>query len=213
MIKGIIFDIGGVLIDVDVERDKKVYEEVLGYTKIDELLDPCHQKGIYSDLEEGNVSDDEFRQYILKDSRPGSTPEDVDRCVGALLVGMPKYKAELLTELSGKYDLFFLSNNNGISMRFCHKIIEESGFDWKTGIRQEFLSYQMKMLKPGQEIFRESIRRTGFKPEELLFIDDSAANVDAAVNAGMHAVLYKYGTDLREVLENSLKEDTQCSDF
>ena len=90
MIKGIIFDIGGVLIDVDVERDKKVYEEVLGYTKIDELLDPCHQKGIYSDLEEGKVSDDEFRQYILKDSRPGSTPEDVDRCVGALLVGMPK---------------------------------------------------------------------------------------------------------------------------
>lgn len=71
----------------------------------------------------------------------------------------------------------------------------------------------MKMLKPGQEIFRESIRRTGFKPEELLFIDDSAANVDAAVNAGMHAVLYKYGTDLRKVLENSLKEDKKCSDF
>ena len=179
----------------------------LGYTKIDELLDPCHQKGIYSDLEEGKVSDDEFRQYILKDSRPGSTPEDVDRCVGALLVGMPEYKAELLTELSGKYDLFFLSNNNGISMRFCHKIIEEAGFDWKTGIKQEFLSYRMKMLKPGQEIFRESIRRTGFKPEELLFIDDSPANVNAASNAGMRSVLYEYGTDLREVLDNSLKEE------
>ena len=71
MIDTIVFDLGGVLIDLDMEVCKEHFISLLGYTKISELLDPCHQRGIYSDLEEGILSPDAFRAEVLKDSRPG----------------------------------------------------------------------------------------------------------------------------------------------
>lgn len=207
MIRAIIFDIGGVLIDVDVEYDKQVYRDVLGYDKIDEILDACHQKGVYSDFEEGKISDDDFRQYILKDSKPGSRPEDVDRCMSELLRGMPAKKAELLTELSADYDIFFLSNNNGISMKYCHKIMEEAGLDVAKVIKKEFLSYQMKMLKPGLEIYRKVVEEVGRPAREILFIDDAESNVKAASQVGINAVHYKPGDDLRAIVNKVLEGD------
>ncbi len=207
MIKAIIFDIGGVLIDVDVEYDKQVYRDVLGYTKIDEILDAWHQKGVYSDFEEGKISDDDFRQYVLKDSKPGSRPEDVDRCVSALLRGMPKIKADLLTRLSKDYALYFLSNNNGISMKFCHEQMAQAGLDVEKVITKEFLSYQMKLLKPGQAIYRKVIEEVGLTANEILFIDDSTANVDAATVAGIKAVHYNVGEDLEKIVYKALEDN------
>jgi putative hydrolase of the HAD superfamily len=54
--KTVIFDMGGVLVDLDIEDCKKVFREELGYEGIDEIIDACHQKGIYGDLEEGTLS-------------------------------------------------------------------------------------------------------------------------------------------------------------
>lgn len=207
MIRAIIFDIGGVLINVDVEHDKQVYRDVLGYDKIDEILDASHQKGVYSDFEEGKISDDDFRQYILKDSKPGSRPEDVDRCMSELLRGMPVQKAELLTELSKDYDIFFLSNNNGISMKYCHKAMEEAGLDVAKVIKKEFLSYQMKMLKPGLEIYRKVVEEVGLPAGDILFLDDAVANVNAASQVGITAVHYKPGEDLRAVVNKALEDN------
>lgn len=206
MIRAVILDIGGVLIDVDIEKDCRMYRDVLGYDKIEELLDPCHQKGIYSDLEEGKVSADDFRNYILSGSRKGSTAEDVDKCVAGLLLPMPEYKADYVTELSRRYDIYILSNNNAISINFCHKIFENAGLDWKRVIRKEFLSFEMRMLKPSEEIYRTVIREIGLPAEEMLFADDSPANVNAAVSAGMNAVLYKPGENLKDVIGKKLEE-------
>ncbi|MBQ1751026.1 MAG: HAD-IA family hydrolase, partial [Bacteroidales bacterium] len=47
----------------------------------------------------------------------------------------------------------------------------------------------------------EAIRRTGRKPEEILFVDDSLSNVEAAKKAGMNADLYIPGHDLRALIE------------
>ena len=85
MIKAIIFDMGGVLVDLDIEDCKRAFKEYLGYDKIDELIDPCHQKGIYGDLEEGKITGDEFRRLVLEESRPGSAAEDVDRAMWHIL--------------------------------------------------------------------------------------------------------------------------------
>jgi len=201
MIKAIVLDLGGVLIDLDVKACRKAFIEILGFYKIDELLDPCHQKGIYSDLEEGKISVDEFRNLVVKDSRPGSDPMDVDRCMGALLTGMDPAKVPFLYELAQRYEIYALSNNNPIAMRRFHEIYEENGLEWKDVFRTEFLSCEMKLLKPDPEIYREALRRIGLPADEILFVDDSQANVDAAASLGINAVHYVPGTDLRETVE------------
>jgi FMN phosphatase YigB (HAD superfamily) len=85
-IKALIFDMGGVLVDLDIEDCKNAFKSLLGYDKIDELIDPCHQKGIYGDLEEGTLSAEDFRKIVLADSRPGSAPHLVDQAMYHILV-------------------------------------------------------------------------------------------------------------------------------
>ena len=228
MIKAIIFDLGGVLIDLDLERCRKAFVEDVGYRKINELLDAWHQKGFYSDLEEGKLSEDEFRRKIIEgsafaghsapstesvpsaESVPAVSPDDVDHAMWALLTGIEPYKIDFLRELSGKYDLYLLSNNNGISMVRCRQIFEEAGLPMEKVFRKQYLSYEMKMLKPSPQIYRAVIEDIGLSPDEMLFIDDSVSNVAAAASLGIHAVQYVPGADLRTAVNAGLEGDGTC---
>ena len=196
MVKAIVFDLGGVLIDLDFDRCVRSFREILGYERITEILDLWHQKGIYGDMEAGLITADEFRAEVLRESRPGCVPEDVDRAMAGLLVGMDPKKVPLLEALSRKYDLYCLSNNNEISVLRMHEIYEENGLDWQRVFKKEFISSRMKMLKPSREIFDAAAAEIGLPPEEILFIDDSQTNVDGALAAGWQAGLYVQGTDL-----------------
>ena len=206
MPKAIVFDLGGVLIDLDFDRCVKAFREILGYERITDLLDLYHQKGIYGDMEAGLITADEFRAEVLRESRPGCVPADVDRAMAGLLVGMDPAKVTLLEELSRTYPLYGLSNNNEISVRRMHEIYEENGLDWQRIFRTEFLSCRMKMMKPSREIFDAAAAEIGFPPADILFIDDSQKNVDGALAAGWQAVYYAPGTDLRACLEGYLGE-------
>lgn len=205
MIKAILLDLGGVLIDLDLAACRKAFIEILGFNKIDELLDPCHQKGIYSDLEEGKISVDEFRALVIKDSKPGSDPMDVDRCMEALLSGMDPAKVPFLVELADRYEVYALTNNNPIAMRRFHEIYEENGLDYRKVFRHEFISSEMKLLKPDLRIFRQAVEGMGLEASEILFVDDSQSNVDAAASIGLNSVRYVPGTDLRETIETALR--------
>ena len=81
MIKALIFDMGGVLVDLDIEDCKRVFKETIGYHDIDNLIDACHQKGIYGDLEEGTLSAEDFRKIVLAGSDPGAKESDIDHAM------------------------------------------------------------------------------------------------------------------------------------
>lgn len=200
MIKAIVFDIGGVLIGLDLDRCIRTFKEVLGFDRITELLDPYHQKGIYGEMEAGTLSADEFRAEVLKDSRPGCQPEDVDRCMYSLLTGMDPDTVQTVKRLAGRYPLYLLSNNNPIAMSRILEMFRENGLAPETTFRDQFISSEMKLLKPFREIYEESVRRTGLPAGEVLFIDDNETNVLAAREAGMQARLFVPGEKLSQLL-------------
>ena len=204
MIRAIVFDLGGVLIDLDFDRCVRAFREVLGYERITEILDLSHQKGIYGEMEAGLISADEFRAEVLKDSRPGCVPADVDRAMAGLLVGMDPAKVPLLERLAEKYPVYALSNNNEISTARMHHIYEENGLDWRRVFRKEFLSCRMRLMKPSREIFDAVAAEIGFPGTEILFVDDSQKNVDGARAAGWQAALYTQGADLGACIANYL---------
>ncbi len=204
MIRVIVFDLGGVLIDLDFDRCVRAFREVLGYERITEILDLSHQKGIYGEMEAGLISADEFRAEVLKDSRPGCVPADVDRAMAGLLVGMDPAKVPLLERLAEKYPVYALSNNNEISTARMHHIYEENGLDWRRVFRKEFLSCRMRLMKPSREIFDAVAAEIGFPGAEILFVDDSQKNVDGARAAGWQAALYTQGADLGACIANYL---------
>lgn len=205
MTKAIVFDMGGVLVDLDLEACKKEFRERLGYGNIEEILDPCHQKGAWGLLEEGSITDDEFREFILKDSKEGTAPEDVDAAMWKILKGIEPYKAELLKKLSERYEIHMLSNNNGICLPEAERMFERAGVPLDTTFGKLFMSFRMKALKPSEKIYREIISQLGLPAEQLLFIDDSRTNVEASIEAGMPAVHYEPGTDLSALLADVLQ--------
>lgn len=215
MKKALVFDMGGVLVDLDIEGCKAAFKRLLGYNKIDEIIDPCHQKGIIGDLEEGTLSSEDFRSIVLSESDPGSRPEDVDRAMWHILERIEPYKGELLRRLSLSYDLYMLSNNNGITMVRAYELFAEAGAPIDEMFKKCFLSYQMKALKPSEAFYKNVLAQIGLPSEEVLFIDDSQRNVDGANAAGLPAVHYVPGSDLSALLaealgDPSVKMDTSC---
>ena len=206
-IKAIIFDMGGVIVDLDIEDCKRAFKEYLGYYRIDELIDPCHQKGIYGDLEEGKISGDEFRRIVLQDSDPGALAENVDKAMWHILTGISPYKVEMLKRLSESYDLYLLSNNNPVCLPRAKAIFEDAGIPLEKIFRKCFYSFEMKALKPSETFYKAVVREIGIPAEQMFFIDDSQKNVDGAIAAGLRAVYYEPGTDLGAVINNVLEGD------
>ena len=195
---------GGVLVDLDMQGCKDAFKRILGYSRIDELLDPCHQKGIIGDLEGGVLTEDEFRQAVLSESAEGCVPEDVDKAFWHILEGIAPYKAELLVKMSRSYDLYLLSNNNGITMVRAGQLFEEAGAPLDKVFRKCFLSYQMKALKPSEAFYKAVVEQIGLSSDMMLFIDDSMPNVEGSVAAGLPAVHYIPGSDLSALLAEAL---------
>lgn len=204
MNRAVIFDMGGVIVDLDIEGCKTAFKRILDYQKIDEIIDPCHQKGIWGDLEEGVLSADDFRKIVLSGSRPGAVPQEVDEAMSYILVGIEPYKVELLRKLAASHDLYMLSNNNEISIKRSSKMFADAGIPMDKIFRKRFLSYQMKALKPSAAFYKRVMEEIGRPSDELLFIDDSQTNVDGAIAAGLPAVYYKPGTDLAALLADVL---------
>ena len=196
-IRAIIFDMGGVLIDLNLDTVTRSFSETLGYAHTEGMLDPSHGKGLYMQIEEGKLTAEEFRQAVKADSRPGVTDEMVDQAMWSFLEGIMPGKPELLESLATRYDLYLLSNNNPISWVRCCEIFEEAGIPVPHLFKKSFLSYQMKKLKPCREIFEEVIAAIPqYEPAEMLVIDDSEANTRMAAESGMKVLHYPQGSDL-----------------
>ena len=193
--------------DLDIEDCKAAFKSMLGFDAIDQLIDPCHQKGIWGDLEEGTITAEEFRAQVLAESRPGSTDELVDKAMWHILVGMRPYKGKLLSKLAESYDLYLLSNNNSICMPRSRQIFAEAGAPIDKVFKRSFLSYEMKALKPSEAFYKSVIEQIGLPAENMIFIDDSQKNVDGAVAAGLPAVYYQPGSDLSQLIAEVLGRD------
>ena len=193
--------------DLDIEDCKRAFKESIGYHDIDNIIDACHQKGIYGDLEEGRLSAEEFRAIVLAGSRPGAAAADVDEAMSHILVGIHPAKVQLLRDLSEKYDLYMLSNNNAICLPFSSRMFDEAGIPLKDIFIKCFFSFEMKALKPSAAFYKAVMREIGLPAEQMLFIDDSQKNVDGSIEAGLPAVYYEPGTDLAALMYDVLSRE------
>jgi FMN phosphatase YigB (HAD superfamily) len=185
----VIFDLGGVLFDIDYSFTQKAFME-LGIKNFDALYSQQKQAGIFDEFEKGNISPHDFRKHI-KQWLPGHvTDKDIDKAWNALLIGFPEAKINLLKNLGKKYRLFLLSNTNEIHLPEVLNMMAH--LDNNKGINHLFemcyYSCRMGMRKPDKEIFDKVRLENSLKATATLFIDDSIQNVEGAKQAGLNVL-------------------------
>jgi len=205
MIKALVFDMGGVLVNLDWDGCVRKFKEEAGFDSILMYLDRYHQKGFISEMEEGLIGENEFLDECLKYCRPGTDRATVKRCFAGILDKMDPRAVELIKECYGKLDMYILSNNNPITYQTFRDFLDEAGIPMDTTFKKAFFSFQMHMLKPYIEIYNKVIEEIGVNPEEILFVDDSASNIEGARAAGIHTLLFNPGGDIREEVEHELR--------
>lgn len=204
ILKNIIFDLGGVLLDLDMERCFNAFEQA-GLTDVRRWLTGTNELGFFSDYECGRISTEAFRRQLRSRLAATVTDEETDRIWNSMLVSIPQEKQALLEELTRHYRLFLLSNTNELHWQHCTEhVFRANGKDVLSCFDQTFLSFRMGMAKPDVEIFSTVVREAGLEASETLFIDDAPANCTAAGQAGLHALHYRPGTGLRQLLNTVL---------
>lgn len=188
-IKTIIFDLGGVLYDLD--RQKCIDALVgIGVSNAGDLLTDYKQAGIFRQIEEGEISDSEFYNEIRKIAGNNVSDLEIKKAWDAFLIEIPRYKLDLLVKLKSKYQIFMLSNTN--SIHFSDAIPNEftqNGLTINDYFDRLYLSYEMKTSKPHQDIFEKLISDSGIIASEALFIDDSPENIRVANELGFKTYL------------------------
>ena len=200
-IKNIVFDLGGVLVDLDFKAAINGLQQA-GFANVKEQLDALDQGGIFQKFELGEMTAEEFRTAIRENSTVTLTDEEIDALWNAMLLEIPREKLELILDLRGKYMVYLLSNTNSIHWDYvCKNAFNYRGFRVNDYFEETFLSYEMHLAKPNKAIFEKVLHDANLLPEETLFIDDSEANCKAAEEVGIHAHHYHIGDDLSKVFE------------
>ncbi|MFI5202938.1 MAG: HAD family hydrolase [Flavobacteriales bacterium] len=187
-IKTIIFDLGGVLINVEYMAPIRAFQK-LGVEVNESWYAKATQNALFDDFEKGKISPVDFRNEIRKISGVNLTDDNIDSAWNSILLDFPKERMELLLNLKKKYRLFLLSNTNAIHIREFYNILERTfGKNPFPEIFDHcYYSHEMGLRKPDAEIFERVLKNHGLKPGETFFIDDSPQHVEGALKAGIRA--------------------------
>ena len=188
MIKNIIFDLGGVVIDLQRRMAIDALDR-LGLSDASSLLGEYEQKGPFLMLETGEISSSEVYDILLPHCKKGTTCTDIRDAFEEFLKEIPLERLRMLEKLRAKgYRLYVLSNTNPIM--YNHWIDNAFRNDGKS-INDYFdgivTSFQEKMCKPDPRLFQRVVDRYSLTPSETLMLDDSESNVKAARSIGLEA--------------------------
>lgn len=181
-IKNIIFDFGGVLVDLKPQACLDAFA-ALGIPQVADYLTPYGHKGPFGQVENGDIDIAEFRDEIRRLFDVSVSDKDIDDAWSAFLVHTPRNKMRMVHELNKKYRVFLLSNTNPIHIRKLDEF-DEAGYPIKECFEKLYYSYEIGLSKPGKAIFKYVLRDAGIKPEETLLVDDSPENCKVAAELG-----------------------------
>lgn len=188
-IRHIIFDLGGVLLNLDTQKTARAFEES-GITNFSEWQRQPEVRDLLTRFECGQITRLSFFENINRLSGKNLSHEEITKAWNAMLLEFPLRRLQILQQLHIHFDLILLSNTNEIHEEcFNAKLKAQTGFNnLNVFFDRVYFSHRLGLRKPGPEIFEKVLSETGFQPEHSLFIDDLAENVAAAEKTGIQTI-------------------------
>ncbi|HVU59201.1 MAG TPA: HAD family phosphatase [Puia sp.] len=198
-IKNIIFDLGGVIINLDNQRTEDAFI-ALGTKSLKEYFGHGHAASFFKEYEVGGISDQEFVENIKKLTGISASDEEIITAWNALLLDFPPERIQLLKELRKTYRVFLFSNTNALHLSALQQIYMNTFSDGELDdhFEKAYYSHTMKMRKPDTGSFQYILKENGLKGEETLFVDDALINVEGAEKAGLKGLFLRPGTTIMD---------------
>ncbi|OGU57669.1 MAG: hypothetical protein A2X64_06180 [Ignavibacteria bacterium GWF2_33_9] len=181
MIKNLIFDCGGVVLEVDYALSLTKFREFSDKPELFDSVTANHFKAIASDFETGRKSIEEFYSDIRYKYKLNATDIQIKDAWNAMLVSYISESLDIIRKLKEIFTVSLFTNTNELHyIEFaprCKELL--STFD------NCFYSFQMGLRKPDKASFEYIINKSGYIPSETMFIDDSLDNVNTASEVGI----------------------------
>jgi glucose-1-phosphatase len=192
-IKNIIFDLGGVILNLDVDRTYKQFSRISG-RQIDQLKSEAGALPFFNDYEQGLIDDEQFRKELNSFLAVSVSDLEVDQAWNAMLLDLPSIRIDLLKKLSSKFRIFLLSNTNNIHLQWFSEMVKATTAISSLDLLFEkaYYSHLVKMRKPNQEIYQHVLQENQLKANETLFLDDNLANLSGASSIGIQTFHVKH---------------------
>lgn len=196
-IKNIVFDLGNVLIDIDMKRTVEKFKS-LGLERLDALYSIKKQSQMFKEFELGNISIEQFRSNLRPHLNPGTTDDSIDDAWNAMLTYLPEERVGMLEKIKPYYHLFLLSNTNELHVTsFITKAEKQYGKGiFEKLFERTYYSNEIHYHKPDEQIFNYVTKDANINPAETLFIDDVQANILGAIKIGWYGYCLNEGNIL-----------------
>jgi putative hydrolase of the HAD superfamily len=192
MLPHLLFDFGGVIINVDYDRTLTAMRQLsragspIGFTQ-------AQQAELFDQLETGRLTPAEFRAGLRAGYELEASDEALDAAWHAMLLDVPAERLALIGELRRRgHQTALLSNTNELHIgEINQRLAAQYGFQHGIAdvLDRVFYSQEVGLRKPGEEIFRHVLREMNWRAEDVLFIEDSPQHIATARRLGLQ-VLY-----------------------
>lgn len=198
--EAIIFDLGGVLINLDYQLTSKAFID-LGLTDFDATYSQLQQTDLFDRFETGAISSFHFINRLLDQLPQGTSGNKVVHAWNAMILDFPEERLLWLLEMKQRYRIFLLSNTNTLHMEAVRRSLERTIGHQRLEdyFEQVYLSCEMGLRKPNPEIFSRVCDEQGLNPATTVFIDDSPQHVAGAASIGLQALHLKPGATVQSL--------------
>ncbi|HTA61066.1 MAG TPA: HAD family phosphatase [Bacteroidia bacterium] len=204
LVKNIILDFGGVLLDIDYQLTEQAFIK-LGCTNFREIYSQAAQTSLFNKFETGVISEVVFFDELKKLSGiKNLSVDEIRDAWNAMLIGFPVENYLLLKELQKKYRVFLLSNTNETHITEFEKLLERvcPVSEFENLFEKVYYSCRMNLRKPDTACFLQVLNDNKLKLEETIFIDDSIQHIEGAKKVGITVHFLEKGLYTKSLLQN-----------
>ena len=200
-IKNIIFDLGGVILNLDYSNTIKEFNK-LGLFNFEKLYSQKKQAKIFNDFEKGKISAEKFIFSIRQLVKVNIKEIDFINAWNAMLLEIPSVRLEFIQKLKKNFKTYLLSNTNEIHIKKFEEDLSNTNElkDFQNCFDQIYYSSEIGMRKPDAECFLKVIQDHHLNAHETLFIDDTIQHVNGARKVGINAILLKKEVTIIQLL-------------
>ena len=198
--KNLIFDLGNVIIDLDVPEGNRQMKETTGIGFLEATEEDLET---FYDFEKGLIPEAIFINYFIRRSLKPVQALDVIKAWNAMLVRIPLHRLHMMKDLMDHHNVYILSNTNETHVRWMGDYLSRTHgvANLEPFAHQIFFSHELKLRKPDFEIYKAVLDQTNSRPEETVFFDDHIHNVEAAKSVGIEGVYVDPQDEITNVVD------------